>query len=127
MSKKSTCICLILILLVTLLLATIPRISTWGYQTIGGDQIGSFASAKALYTGETDIYHYPDCNVVDLYPPGGRIFMAASIVCTSIYDPFTAKLILDSFAILTVILLYFLIGNKISPEFGLLAAFIRST
>lgn len=127
MSKKSTCICLILILLVALLLTNIPRIYVWGYQTISGDQIGSFVRAEALYTGETDIYHYPDCNAVDLYPPGGRIFMAASIVCTDIYDPFTAKLILDSFAIISVILLYFLIGNKISPEFGLLAAFIRST
>ena len=105
MNKRLIYICLIFILLLTILLTNVPRVYTWGYQSIGGDQINYFVRNKAIYSGETDIYHYSDNKeVVDIYPPGGHIFMSSFIMCTGVYDTFTAKLLLDTF--IFVVLLY---------------------
>ena len=127
LSRIDTRKIIILILLISgIAIAVSPQI-LWGFETIAAsDIIRHFIRAKALAHHDVDMFHYyPETRIVDMYPPGGHLLMAAIMQLSSIYSIYSIAAIIKITFMVVILLLYFVIGKKISTEVGLLAMFFR--
>jgi len=121
-----------LLFLIILLFGALHNVAphlVWGFNTIlGHDEICHFARAKNIAHGNIDIFHLGDrTDYYDLYPPGLHILEAFFINSAGVENIYTISFIFKFMLMAVILLLYFMVGSKISPKIGLLASFFRGT
>jgi len=99
----------------------------WGFDIIEGfDEIRHMMRGRAIANQRVDIFHTADNpGELAIYPPGLHIFYANFYMLSGISNAFLVSYLYKFFFFITVILMYFIIGKKISPAVGLGAAFFR--
>ena len=128
LSRRAVYLLFLIILLFGALHNVAPHL-VWGFNTIlGHDEICHFARAKNIAHGNIDIFHLGDrTDYYDLYPPGLHILEAFFINSAGVENIYTISFIFKFMLMAVILLLYFMVGSKISPKIGLLASFFRGT
>ena len=128
LSRRAVYLLLAIILIWGALNNVSPHL-VWGFNTIlGHDEICHFARAKNIAHGNIDIFHLWDrTDYYNLYPPGLHILEAFFINSARVENIYTISFIFKFMLMAVILLLYFMVGSKISPKIGLLASFFRGT
>ena len=128
LSRRAVYLLFLIILLFGALHNVAPHL-VWGFNTIQEhDEVCHFARAKNIAHGNIDIFHLWDrTDYYNLYPPGLHILEAFFINSAGVENIYTISFIFKFMLMSVILLLYFMIGSKISPEVGLLASFFRGT
>jgi len=124
-SKKRKILLALALIIVYGIMITNSHQLMYGINTFSGvDEFNHVSRAFAISNGKVDMYHdYVNKDVCDLYPAGLHVLMSSFILTSGVRNTYILLLLFKTVFIILNILLFFILGSKVHPAIGLLAAF----